>query len=195
MQTPVSLLLPLLRSQTQGELLALLYLHPEQEYSLSELAAQLQVSVATVSREADRLGAAGLIKERRYGNMRLVRAATDTVVSRPLTDLLAATFGPLPVLGELLAEVAGVAEAYIYGSWAARHEGVPGPVPRDIDVLVIGTADEDDLDDAARSAESRLGREVNIHRVSRRSWAETDGGPFLETVRTQPMVPLVLPEE
>lgn len=124
--------------------------------------------MATVSREADRLGAAGLIKERRYGNMRLVRAATDTVVSRPLTDLLAATFGPLPVLGELLAEVAGVAEAYIYGSWAARHEGVPGPVPRDIDVLVIGTADEDDLDDAARSAESRLGREVNIHRVSRR---------------------------
>ncbi|MFJ5292461.1 HTH domain-containing protein [Streptomyces sp. NPDC088348] len=194
MQTPAPLLLPMLRSRTQGELLAMLYLHPEQEYSLSELAAQLNVSVATISREADRLGAAGLTVERRYGNMRLVRAATDTVVSRPLTDLMAATFGPLPVLSELLSEVGGVGGAYIYGSWAARYEGEPGQVPRDIDVLVIGPADEDELDDAARAAEARLGREVNIHRVSHRSWDGTDTGPFLATVRAQPMVPLVLHE-
>jgi hypothetical protein len=42
-------------------------------------------------------------------------------VSRPLTDLLAVTYGPLPVLTDLLSEVAGVDQAYIYGSWAARY--------------------------------------------------------------------------
>jgi hypothetical protein len=36
-------------------------------------------------------------------------------VSRPLTDLLAVTYGPLPVLADLLADVAGVSAAFIYG--------------------------------------------------------------------------------
>ena len=38
MRTPSPPPLPLLRSQAQGELLALLYLHPEREYSLTEAA-------------------------------------------------------------------------------------------------------------------------------------------------------------
>ena len=49
--------------------------------------------------------------------------------------------------------VPGVAEAYVYGSWAARYRGQAGDVPRDVDVLVIGDADEDDLYEAARAAE------------------------------------------
>ncbi len=63
------------------------------------------------------------------------------------------TYGPVAVLGELLASVPGVAEAYVYGSWAARYRGQAGDVPRDVDVLVIGDADEDDLYEAARAAE------------------------------------------
>src|ERR1700678_2568162 len=118
-------------------------------------------SQATVSREADRLLDGGLIEERRVGRSRLIRAAANTILTRPLTDLLAATFGPIPVLTEPLAGVVGVTEAYIYGSWAARYAGEAGPLPRDIDVLVVGDADPDDVYDAARAAETRLGREVN----------------------------------
>ena len=44
-------------------------------------------------------------------------------VSRPLTDLLAVTYGPLPVLNDLLAGVEGITQAFIYGSWAARYLG------------------------------------------------------------------------
>lgn len=45
-------------------------------------------------------------------------------------------------------------QAYIYGSWAARYLGEPGPVPQDVDVLAIGTASDDDLYDAARKGGS-----------------------------------------
>jgi hypothetical protein len=38
MKQPSPLLLPILRSGFQGELLAWLFLHPEQEYPLTELA-------------------------------------------------------------------------------------------------------------------------------------------------------------
>jgi DNA-binding transcriptional ArsR family regulator len=138
-------LLPLLRSPFQGELLAWLYLHPDKEYSATEMATRFGVSQSTASREADRLAGVGLIRERRVGNVRLLRANPDTPLARPLTDLLAATFGPVAILGELLAEVSGIGEAFVHGSWAARYQGEPGDVPHDVDVLVIGAADEDDL--------------------------------------------------
>jgi DNA-binding transcriptional ArsR family regulator len=183
-------LLPVLRSRAHGELLAWLYLHPTAEYSTVELAKLVGVSQATVSREADRLLGAGLVEERRRGRMRLLRAAADNILTRPLTDLLAATFGPLPVLTELLADIPGIADAHIYGSWAARYLGEAGPLPRDIDVLIVGDADPDDVYDAARAAETRLGREVNVSFVTAARWAEPDGDPFLAGLRLRPLVRL-----
>jgi DNA-binding transcriptional ArsR family regulator len=186
-------LLPLLRSQVQGGLLALLYLHPDREYSLSEIAAEIGVSVKAVHHEASRLVTAGMIHDRRRGNMRLLRAVTDSPLTRPLTDLLAVTYGPLPVLSDALAPVPGVEEAFIYGSWAARYHGEPGPVPADVDVLVVGSADLDQLEETARAAQQRLGRQVNIRRVRPRTWRSPDpADPFLASVRSRPLVELRL---
>lgn len=185
--------MPLLRSQTQGSLLAELYLHPEAEYSLTDLARRLDVSVKTIHHEADRLTEGGLITSRRLGNMRLVSADTTHRLTTPLTDLLAATYGPVPVLTDLFTGVDGVEAAYIYGSWAARHAGQPGPVPADLDVLVVGTADLDTLDDLARAAQEKVGFDVNIQRVAARSWADADS-PFLTHVQAQPLVALDLTE-
>jgi DNA-binding transcriptional ArsR family regulator len=189
MRSPPPALLPILRSQVAGDLLALLYLHPDAEYSLTEAADAIHASLNAVHHEATRLAEAGLINARKRGNLRLVRAETDSLLSRPLTDLLAVTYGPLPVLTELLATVQGVAEAYIYGSWAARYRGEPGPIPVDVDVLVIGTAALDDLDDAAERAEQILRRPVNIRRIRPEIWGQADpADPFLRSVRSRPLV-------
>ncbi len=94
MRTP--LLLPILRSQVQGALLAHLYLHPDAEYSLTDLARMLGASVKTIHHEADRLTEGRLVTSRRVGNVRLVSADTTHRLTRALTDLLAATYGPLP---------------------------------------------------------------------------------------------------
>jgi len=184
-------LLPLLRSRVQGDLLALLYLHPEREYSLTEAARLIASSVKAVHTEASRLVAAGFVDDARLGNVRLIRAVTDAPFSRPLTDLLAVTYGPLPVLTDLLAEADGVMSAFIYGSWAARYQGEPGTVPEDVDVLVVGTADRDDLDEIAQAAQHRLGRPVNIRRVRPAAWASPDpDDAFLASVRERPLVQL-----
>ncbi|MEV4343755.1 winged helix-turn-helix domain-containing protein [Actinoplanes sp. NPDC049596] len=182
-----SRLMPLLRSPLLGELMAWIYLHPEESFSVSELALRLKVSQSTVSREADRLVEARLVVEERRGNLRLLRADLDNVLARPLTELLALTYGPAAVLTDVLAPVPGVEAAFIYGSWAARHAGEPGPPPRDVDVLVIGDADDDDLADAARSAEAQLGREVNVNRVSASRWRSAGDDPFLTSVRSRPL--------
>src|SRR5262245_57095439 len=191
MRTSAPSLLPLLRSRAQGDLLALLYLHPDRDYSLTEAADLIGVSVKTVHTEASRLVAAGFVSDSRRGNVRLLRAATGTPVSRPLTDLLAVTYGPLPVLTDLLAETRGVRAAYIYGSWAARYQGEPGPVPHDIDVLVVGNSDRDELDEIAGAATARRGRPVGIRRISRRAWhASPLDDPVLTSVRQLPLVEL-----
>jgi predicted nucleotidyltransferase len=127
------------------------------------------------------------------GNTRLLRAAKGTPLTRPLTDLLAVTYGPLPVLTDALRSVPGTQRAYIYGSWAARYRGEVGPVPVDVDVLVVGTADLDDLEEAARRCEPALGREVNIRRISPDVWdGEGTVDPFLASVKSKPLVELDL---
>ncbi|HST46775.1 ArsR family transcriptional regulator [Jatrophihabitans sp.] len=184
-------LLPLLRSQVQGEMLALLYLHPDTSYSLTEIARKLGKSVPGVRNEVERLVRAGYLRDRRVGNVRQVSAATDTPVYRPLTDLLLVTFGPKPVLVDLLAPLAGVDEAYIYGSWAARYTGESGPIPNDIDVLVVGDADRDELDDMAHHAQQNLDRPVNITRIRRTAWNSAEPQPFVQAVRSGPLVSLL----
>jgi DNA-binding transcriptional ArsR family regulator len=190
-----SRLLPLLRSPLLGELLAWIYLHPEVNYSITELARRFRASQSTISREADRLTEAGLVREQRRGNLRLLQADLENPLARPLTELLALTYGPVAVLTDLLPSLPGVDEAYIYGSWAARYAGQAGPPPNDVDVLVVGDADEDDLDQLARAAERRLGREVNIHRVAATNWREPGSDPFLTSVRSRPTYAIVEPGE
>jgi DNA-binding transcriptional ArsR family regulator len=190
MQSPPPALLPLLRTPFQGEMLAWLYLHPQEETSLADIAARFGVSTATASREADRLVEAELVTERRHGNLRLLRANASGRLAGPLTELFALTYGPIAVLGDLLLPLAGVEEARIYGSWAARYSGEHGGVPNDVDVLVVGNPDEDELYEAARKAERLLDREVNVHRVSSARWHEPGTDPFLTGVRSRPTVQL-----
>lgn len=187
-----SALLPILRSQLQGELLALLYLHPAVEYSLSDVARHIGASVRAVHHEVERLTATGFVQERRLGNMRLIKAA-ETRMSRPLTELLALTYGPLAVLPDELADVDGIQKAFVFGSWARRYAGEAGPPPADVDVLVVGSADLDDLDEAARRAEKVLHSPVHITRVLPARWdGEADDDGFLADVRRKPRVPIEL---
>ncbi|MER6300279.1 nucleotidyltransferase domain-containing protein [Kitasatospora sp. NPDC001539] len=188
-------LLPLFRSQLQGDLLALVLLHPDRSWTLTGLAGELGASHTAVLREVDRLIGSEILAGERVGRTRVITARTDTVLYRPLCDLLLVTYGPLPRLSALLADLDGIDEAYVYGSWAARHSGVPGPIPADVDVLVVGRPDPDELFDLAERASRELRREVNVHRVAPEAWASPSDEPFLTSVRERPLVRLHLREE
>lgn len=190
MKTASPTLLPLLRSRSQGDILAAILLDPGHERSLTELADETGVSVATVLREVARLEEAGLVTSARRGNTRLVRPVTDSIVYKPLTDLLAVTFGPVAVLRGALADLPGIKRAFIYGSWAARYSQHAGPVPKDIDLLVIGSPDRHVLSDAVAAAEKVLRRDVNVRRVTADAWAK-DEGSFKRTILSRPVVDVI----
>lgn len=182
-------MLPLLRSRPQAELLTLVLLSPGREWTLTELAGRIGSSVATAQREVARAEQTGVLTSRRLGNTRLVTAAASPL-TEPLTELLLRSFGPRQVVAEELADLPGIDQVYLFGSWAARYTGEPGRAPADIDVLVIGAPDRNDLDDAAQRATARLAREVNVTIRSPTWWREGDDG-FHTEVTIRPLVPVL----
>ena len=183
-------LLPILRSQQQGEILALLLGDPDLELSLTEIAARTGAAHASVHREIERAERAGLVVTRKLGNTRLVRANTASPYYAGLSEVLTRAFGVPAVLAEALQPVKGIAAAYIYGSWAARHEGRTGQRPvGDIDVLILGEPDRDQLYAVLSDAEERLGRSVQAT-IRDSDWLETGSGAFHDTVTSRPLLSL-----
>ena len=187
-------LVPIFRSQSQLRLLAHLFLHPDTEYTLSDLERTLRIPQQTVSREVGRLVRAGLLRSRAVGRAQVVRANETSPYFPDLAGLLLKALGPRPLLAEALVLVEGVTDAYLFGSWARRYTGQPGLPPGDIDVAVIGDPDVDEVFTAVGSAARALQQEVNPVIIPPREWAAAKSG-FVREVRNGPLVPIFEPEE
>jgi DNA-binding transcriptional ArsR family regulator len=188
MRTKAPALVPIFRSALQARLL-LQVLTSDAGATAAELARRLGAPEPTVSREARRLLDAGLLRGEHVGRAVVLRAAQDNPATAPLRQLLVVTYGPSRLLEQALAGVAGIAQAYVHGSWAARFHGEMGKSPGDVDVLIVGRPDRGAVDAALDGLEARLGREVNVTYVSPQRWAGTDD-PFVTTVRARPLVEL-----
>jgi hypothetical protein len=180
-------LLPIFRSRHQAELLTRLVLHPDREYTQTDLSAWLDVPLSTLQREVNRLVEAGLISERRVGQARLLSANPGNRYHPALTELLTMAFGPHAVVAEEFAGLRGAEAVAIFGSWAARHRGEPGPPPNDLDVLVVGDADRTEVYAAADRARERLRLDVNPVLRSAKSWRQPGDGLVAE-LRTAPLL-------
>lgn len=189
MRTPSPPLFPVFRSRLVGDLLALLLLDPSKQWTAEELADRTGAPYPTVTKELRRLGDAGILKSNAVGRTKLVAADSDNLYFRPLAELVGLAFGPPLVIAEEFAKVTGIDDLYIYGSWAARQAGEPGATPQDVDVLVLGHPDRDEVYDAARRAQQRLGREVNTTIRTSEQWRKAKDG-FARQVRSSPMLPV-----
>ncbi len=181
-------LLPIFRSQQQAEILALLLGDPEHELSLTDIAARTGTPHPSVYREVERAEAAGLVTSRKVGNTRLVRANTESAYYSGLADVLTRAFGVPAVIADAVRGVSGIDDAFIYGSWAARHAGEPGIRPvGDIDVLVLGEPNRHVLYAELARAEERLGRRIQVT-VRRAGWLNSGTGQFHATVTSRPLL-------
>ena len=191
-RAPTPSLLPIFRSQQQAELLALILGDPATEHSLTQLTERTGTPYASVHREVQRAEAAGLVTSRLVGRTRLIRADPVSPYFSGLSDVLVKAFGVPWVLAQELTGVGGIDNAYVFGSWAARFSGEEGDRPvGDIDLLVLGSPDRDEVYAAASSAEQRLGRAVQVT-IRSSEWLAEGNGTFHDTVAGRPMVPVSL---
>ncbi|MCT9932984.1 winged helix-turn-helix domain-containing protein [Planotetraspora sp. A-T 1434] len=187
MRSEAPALLPLFRSRHQAEALTLLFLHPGQEFTLTELATRVGVPLTTAQREMSRLVESDLVRERRIGRARLLSANAENRYARPLTEMLMLTFGPHVVIAEEFALIEGATAVGIFGSWAARYGGEPGPPPRDIDVIVIGATGRGPAYQAAERAERKLTMRVNPVVVSHERW-QSASDPLIQQIRSSALL-------
>ncbi|HEU5007861.1 MAG TPA: helix-turn-helix domain-containing protein [Jatrophihabitantaceae bacterium] len=191
MSTSRPRLAPIFRSDVQLQVLGATYLEPERQFTIAELVERTGKPQPTVAREVERLADAGLVDSELQAGRRAVRAATTSPIFEDLKSLLTKTIGPKAVIEEQLSGIKGIEHAAIYGSWAARFHGAPGPQPNDIDVLVIGTVDVTKVRAAADLATKALGKDVNVSVLTPKEWIEARTG-FIRSVKDSPLVDLDL---
>jgi predicted nucleotidyltransferase len=190
MKVASPVLAPLLRSDTQGRILAEVFVDPEREHSVTSLANHAGTSLPTALRELDRAEAAKIVTSRRVGNTRLIKANPSNPLYPALREIILATYGPPAVVLEELGRLSGIEHLYLFGSWAARYQGEAGHAPNDIDVLVIGAPDRDQVYEAGERVEKRLRLPVQVTIRTAEQWARPDD-PFLAEVRRRPLVSLL----
>ena len=164
-------------------------MHANKEQTIAELEQATGIPQQTVSREVARLLRAGLLEGRRVGRLHFVKPNQANPYFPDLSGLLLKALGPRSVLAEHLAGIDGVEDAYLFGSWARRYEGEPGPPPGDIDVVIIGQPDVDEVYEACRDAGAVLGQEVNPVVLTAEEWRARSSG-FVRQVRGAPLVAL-----
>ncbi len=183
-------LLPVLRSVAQAHVLALLLLRQDEELTLTEIARRTGIALSTVHAEVGRLVQAEILNERSVGRARLVRANTGNPAVRPLTELVALAFGPITVVVDEFNDLANLEKVILFGSWAARYLGEPGPPPRDVDVLLVGSPDRAAVYDAADRIERRIGSPVHPVLVTPARFAAA-ADPLVRQIKASPTVTVV----
>ena len=145
------------RSAIRRRILGLLYFNPESRYHLREIARLALTSAGTASRELRRLHNAGLLDRTLEGRQVYFQARRDSPIYEPVSQVVRRTIGVRDVLREQLAGLAGVKSAVIFGSYVS---GMMRP-ESDIDLLVVGNPDRDELTDRLEAAQAQVGREIN----------------------------------
>ena len=202
MEAPGSGFAPLYRSDQQLTLLCFLFvLMPGGHMKMTQLAAATDTSASTVSREVARLETAGIVVVETIGRAKLVGANWASPIARPLHMMLSQMCGPLRELVALYG-VPGVVSVFVFGSWAERYVGIPGPYPNDVDVLIIGDkVDQLSIQMACSRASRELHKltggallDINPVVLTVQEWAnDTDPSPFIERIRIGELVDVALP--
>jgi hypothetical protein len=190
MTRKASVLAPVLRSETQARLLAAVLLHPDREASIADLARETGSDPGNLHSEVERLVQAGILTDRRAGRTRLLRAGESALVV-PLSNLLLLGYGPKTAVENALRGVPGVQQAFIGGSWAARYNGEPGPFPHDVDVIVIGKPNRDDVTEAVVEALRGIGHDGQVIFRSTTAWRDAKDA-FTRTAKDGALVELTI---
>ena len=176
-------------SPTRQGILTTLFLRPDKEWYLSELAASLGTVPSSLQREIDALVRVGILKKRVDGRRSYVKANEDSPIFPELRGLIEKTGGIVPMLREAVKRTKGLEVAFIYGSLARGEEGAES----DVDMMLLGNVSTMDLSPKLRAVEVAVGRQINPTVFSLDEFAKkiTEKNHFLQTVLRNKKIMLI----
>lgn len=179
---------PIFTSRARVKILSLLLFRPTEGYHLRDIARRTGFSPPYVKKELEKLTKIGLVSETTRGNLRIYQANKASILYEDLRRMFLKTELLGPTLATLFDERKSVRYALLYGSFASGKETESS----DVDILVIGRIDEEDLLKTMREAEKLSGREINYLLWTEREFAEKarERHHLLAEIATLPLVML-----
>jgi|SRR6516164_5763713 predicted nucleotidyltransferase len=165
--------------QTRGAVLSVLYGHVGKGFYLRQLARLTDIALGPVQREIRQLVEAGLVTRKTVGAQTLYSANQKSPVFREIKSLVNKTVGMRDILAAALDPLRErINLAFVYGSVARSRETENS----DVDLMIVGKVDFDEVIAGLAGAEKTLNREVNPTVYSIREFGKKVRGNFLKTV-------------
>ena len=144
-------------SKTRVTLLSKLMMNPEEQFYIRELSKSLEIPYGMLYREGKNLASLGIITEEKRGKITLLSVNRSLPYYAELRGLMIKTAGLGDLMRSSLSGLKGIRYALLYGSLASGEETERS----DVDLLVVGRLDEEELLKAMGQVEKDVGREVN----------------------------------
>ena len=147
---------------------------------LREIARRAGTSSSQAKRELDSLVALGVLGKEKKGNICVYHQRKESPIFGDLRNLYLKTDGVAGEVGARLLKVNGISRAFIYGSMASGAFGERS----DVDVLVVGAAEDGVLSQAMFEVQKKTGREINYILWGEKDYAQKvkEKGAFFKSV-------------
>lgn len=152
----------LFKSKIRKKILARFFADESRKFYINEMARIVNTSQGTCRRELNKLSDAGFLVSSRTGNLKYYEINKDSPFHDEFRAIIQKTIGIEAVIKEKLQGLKGVTYAFLFGSYV-NNEFKP---ESDIDIVIIGTVNEDRLVKIFRDVERSTGREINYHMYS-----------------------------
>ena len=147
-----------LRSQVAIKLLGYYFLNPDTEAYINELARSLQLDPKNTEAKLKEFEKKGLFKSEFRGKERYFYLAKDNPLLEHYRQIFLKTYGLEKKLKDILQDIKGLKQAYIFGSYASDKMDSSS----DIDILAIGSHSVLELQRAIVRLHNDMGREFNV---------------------------------
>jgi len=177
------------RSKTRKAILQLYFSHPEKKFYLRELEKKLNLPVQNIRRELINLEKGGVFKREKSGNLVYYFINSELPIYTDIKNIISKTIGIENLLIESLSKVNGINKAFIFGSFA---DGTQNSFS-DIDIMIVGNIDEDDLIEKISRIENEIEREINYHIYSKKEFEErrNEKNSFISKILSKPVIFLI----
>jgi len=144
-------------SKTRVSLLSKLLMNPDKSYYIRELSRELHIPYSMLYKEEKNLVSLNIVIEEKKGKVTLVSINKSLPYFAELKNLLIKTVGLCDLLKDVLSALKGIRYALVYGSFASGDESASS----DVDLLIIGDANEEKILAVISRVEKEVGREIN----------------------------------
>ncbi len=168
------------KSRLRKALLGYFCANTDARLYLRQAAAFLGEDPGNLSKELAHLENMGIFRSAMSGKQKYYSLNKQYPLFNELKSIIFKTIGVEGALKEMVASLPGVKKAFIYGSFAREEENAKS----DIDVLLVGNFNEDELIERLSPLENKLQREINYTIFSPQEFAQKikKKGSFLSEV-------------